>query len=52
MGNNAIGRYLTLAATSASEEEMANSALRDGKFPDGSSPVAVERRIWRAKVKS
>ena len=40
-------KLLTLAASSASVEEQANSALRDGKFPDGSTPVQVERRIWR-----
>ena len=45
-------RLLTLAASSASVEEQANSALRDGKFPDGSTPVIVEKRIWRAQVKS
>ena len=44
--------YLSLAASSASVEEQAKSALKDGKFPDGSTPVKVERRIWRAQVKS
>ena len=43
---------MTFAASAASIEEQANSALRDGKFPDGTKPVEVERRIWRAKVKS
>ena len=43
---------MTLAASSASVEEQARSALKDGKFPDGSKPVVVERRIWRAQVKS
>ena len=48
-----VGReYLSLAASSASVEEQANSALKDGKFPDGSTPIKVERRIWRAQVKS
>ena len=48
--NNDTARFLTLAASSASVEEQANSALKDGKFPDGSKPIAVERRIWRAQV--
>ena len=43
---------LSLAASSASVEEQANSALRNGRFPDGSTPIKVERRIWRAQVKS
>ena len=48
-----VGReYLSLAASSASVEEQANSALKDGKFPDGSTPIKVEKRIWRAQVKS
>jgi hypothetical protein len=42
----------TFAASSASLEEQAKSALKDGVFPDGSKPVEVERRIWRAPVKS
>ena len=41
-----------MAASAASIEEQANSALKDGKFPDGSTPIKVERRIWRAQVKS
>jgi hypothetical protein len=28
------------------------ASLKDGKFADGSAPVTVERRIWRAKVQS
>ena len=51
-GGDNDGVLLTLAASSASIEEQANSALKDGKFPDGSTPVTVEKRIWRAKVKS
>ena len=51
-GNNDDKGILTLAASSASVEEQASSALKDGKFPDGSKPVVVERRIWRAQVKS
>jgi hypothetical protein len=43
---------MTFAASAASIEEQNHSALRDGKFPDGSKPVEVKRRIWRAKVKS
>jgi hypothetical protein len=42
---------MTFAASAASIEEQANSAARDGKFPDGTKSVEVERRIWRAKVK-
>ena len=41
-----------MAALSASVEEQANWALKDGKFPDGTTPIKVERRIWRAQVKS
>ena len=41
-----------MAASAASVEERAKSALKDGKFPDGSTPVKVEQRIWRAQVKS
>ena len=53
MKGDRVGReYLSLAASSASAEEQANSALKDGKFPDGSTPIKVERRIWRAQVKS
>ena len=51
-GNHFSTDFITLAASSASIEEQANSALKDGKFPDGSKPVKVERRIWRAQVKS
>ena len=48
-----VGReYLSLAASSASVEEQANSALKDRKFPDGSTPIKVEKQIWRAQVKS
>ena len=43
---------LSLAASAASVEEQANSALWDGKFPYGSTPVVVEKRIWRAQVQS
>ena len=50
-GDNQAG-MLTLAASAASVEEQANSALRDGKFLDGSTPVVVEKRIWRAQVQS
>jgi hypothetical protein len=42
---------MTFAASAASIEEQANSALRDGTFPDGTKPVEVERKIWRAKGK-
>ena len=51
-GDHLDREYISLAASSASEEEQAKSALKDGKFPDGSTPVKVERRIWRAQVKS
>ena len=51
-GDHIDREYISLAASSASEEEQAKSALKDGKFPDGSKPVKVERRIWRAQVKS
>ena len=51
-GDHLEREYISLAASSASEEEQAKSALKDGKFPDGSTPVKVERRIWRAQVKS
>ena len=51
-GEHNMGELLTLAASSASVEEQASSALKDGKFPDGTTPVVVERRIWRAQVKS
>ena len=51
-GDKLNKEYLSLAASSASVEEQANSALKDGKFPDGTTPVKVERRIWRAQVKS
>ena len=44
--------FISLAASSASLEEQANLALKEGKFPDGSTPVKVEKRIWRAQVKS
>ena len=44
--------FRTFAASSASIEEQANSALSEGRFPDGSTPVKVEKRIWRAQVKS
>jgi hypothetical protein len=49
---NTGGELLMLAASSALVEEQATSALKDGKFPDGMTPVVVERRIWRAQVKS
>ena len=53
MHGDKIGREcLSLAASSASVEEQAKSALKDGKFPDGTTPIKVERRIWRAQVKS
>ena len=52
IGDTNVERLLTLAASSASVEEQANSALKDGRFPDGSKPVTVEKRIWRAQVKS
>ena len=51
-GDHLDREYISLAASSASKEEQAKSALKDGKFPDGSTPVKVERRIWRAQVKS
>ena len=51
-GDKLNKEYLSLAASSASVEEQANSALKDGRFPDGTTPVKVERRIWRAQVKS
>ena len=52
MGNRLSREYLTLAASDASVEEQAKSALKDGKFPDGSKPIKVEKRIWRAQVKT
>ena len=51
-GDKLNKEYLSLAASSASVEEQANSALKDGKFPDGTTPIKVEQRIWRAQVKS
>jgi hypothetical protein len=51
-GDHNTGELLTLAASSASIEEQATLALKDGKFPDGTTPVVVERRISRAQVKS
>jgi hypothetical protein len=51
-GENCDVGLMTLAATSASEEEQARSKLRDGKFPDGTKPVVVEKRVWRPQVKS
>ena len=51
-GDHLEREYISLAASSASIEEQAKSALKDGKFPDGSKPIQVERRIWRAQVKS
>jgi hypothetical protein len=51
-GDHLDREYISLAASTASEEEQAKSALKDGQFPDGSKPVKVERRIWRAQVKS
>ena len=44
--------FILLAASSASLEEQANSALKEGRFPDGSTPVKVKKRIWWAQVKS
>ena len=52
LGDRFTAEYISLAASSASAEEQANSNLMDGKFPDGSTPIKVERRIWRAQVKS
>ena len=49
-GDKLNKEYLSLAASSASVEEQANSALKDGKFPDGTTPIKVERRISRAQV--
>jgi hypothetical protein len=49
-GNRHKGELLMLAASSASVEEQATLALKDGKFPDGTTPVVVEQRIWRAQV--
>ena len=41
---NRLGReYISLAASSASVEEQAKSALKDGKFPDGTTPISVEK---------
>ncbi len=51
-GEDSDGKLWSLAAASASVEEQARSALKDGKFPDRSAPVVVEKRIWRAQVKS
>ena len=51
-GNKISREYISLAAAAASIEEQAKSALKDGKFPDGSTPISVERRIWRSQVKS
>ena len=53
MNGDRLGReYISLAASSASAEEQAKSTLKDGKFPDGTTPISVERRIWRSQVKS
>ena len=52
LGDRFTAEYISLAASSASAEEQANSNLMNGKFPDGSTPIKVERRIWRAQVKS
>ena len=50
---NRLGREcISLAASSASTDEQAKSALKDGKFPDGTAPVSVEKQIWRGQVKS
>ena len=51
-GNHINREYMSLAASSASVEELAKSALKDGKFPDGTTPIKVEKRVWRAQVKS
>ena len=51
-GDKISREYISLAAAAASIEEQAKSALKDGKFPDGSTPIKVEKRIWRAQVKS
>ena len=52
LGEEKIKRFMSFAASSASVEEQAGSALKDGKFPDSSKPISVEKRIWRAQVKS
>ena len=41
---------IILAATDATEEELAKA--KDGVFPDGTRAVEVEKRKWRAQVKS
>ena len=46
-GDHLDREYISLAASSASEEEQAKSALKDGN-----TPVKVEWHIWRAQVKS
>jgi hypothetical protein len=51
-GDHNTGELLTLAASSALVEEQATLALKDGKFPDETTPVVVERQIWRAQLKS
>ena len=51
-GDHLDRELLSLAASAASLEEQAKSALKDGKFPDGTTPIQVEKRIWRAQVKS
>jgi hypothetical protein len=43
-------KFLTLAASSATAEEEALAAK--GKFEDGTTPIQMERRVWRAQVKS
>ncbi|CAJ1965984.1 unnamed protein product [Cylindrotheca closterium] len=42
--------YQTFAATSATEEE--EIIARRGQLPDGTKPVKVPKRIWRAQVKN
>ena len=42
--------YQSFAATSATVEE--ERIAKQGKLPDGTKPVQVEKRIWRAQVKN
>ena len=42
-GDHLDRELLSLAASAASLEEQAKSALKDGKFPDGTTPIQVEK---------
>jgi hypothetical protein len=48
-GENCV-ENLIMAATDATEEELAR--VKDGKFPDRTTPIQMEKRVWRAQVRS